>query len=212
MLGARHQLLEQLGDEPGFRPRLLQPSRAEAEEAVRTLIRWAGDDPAREGLKETPARVVRAYQEWFGGYNTGPEEVLERTFDEVAGYDDVVLLRDIPFESVCEHHMAPIRGIAHVAYLPKRRVVGISKLARLVDVYARRLQIQERLTAEIAGTLDRVLRPRGVAVVVSAHHACLSSRGVGKQGVSMVTRRLLGAFAEEPARREILRTLEGGRS
>jgi GTP cyclohydrolase I len=212
MLGARHQLLEDVTqDHRSVRLAGGRPSRAEAEDAVRTLIRWAGDDPRREGLAETPSRVVRAYEEWFGGYATTPDEMLNRTFDEVAGYDDVVLLRDIPFESVCEHHMAPIRGQAHIAYLPAARVVGISKLARLVDVYARRLQIQERLTAEIAAALERVLQPRGVAVMISATHACLSSRGVGKQGVSLVTRRLLGAFAEGPARREILRALEEGR-
>jgi GTP cyclohydrolase IA len=213
MLGARHQLLEDLTEtRPSLKIAGRRPSRAEAEDAVRTLIGWAGDDPRREGLTDTPARVVRAYEEWFGGYAAVPDEMLNRTFDEVAGYDDVVLLRDIPFESVCEHHMAPIRGVAHVAYLPSKRVVGISKLARLVDLYARRLQIQERLTAEIAGALERVLQPRGVAVVISASHACMSSRGVNKQGVNLVTRRLLGAFAEQPARREILAALDGGRS
>ncbi len=213
MLGARHQIVENFEENPHalkLPPR--RPSRAEAEEAVRTLIRWAGDDPRREGLAETPARVARAYQEWFAGYGATPDEMLERTFDEVAGYDDIVLLRDIPLESVCEHHMAPIRGVAHIAYLPAKRVVGISKLARLVDVYARRLQIQERLTSEIAEALQRVLQPRGVAVVIAASHACMSSRGVNKQGVTMVTKRLLGAFANDPARREILATLEGGRA
>ena len=138
-----------------------------------TLIRWAGDTPSREGLLETPARVVRAYEEWFGGYALNPEQILGRTFDS-AGYDDIVLLRDIPLRSMCEHHMAAIRGVAHVAYLPSERVVGISKLARLVDAYARRLQIQERLTAEIADTLERVLKPRGVAVVIHASHECIS--------------------------------------
>jgi GTP cyclohydrolase I len=175
----------------------VRPSRQEAEAAVRTLIRWTGD---------RPARVVRAYEEWFGGYALDPEQILGRTFDS-AGYDDLVLLRDIPVQSVCEHHMAAIRGVAHVAYLPGTRVVGISKLARLVDAYARRLQIQERLTTEIADTLDRVLRPRGVAVVVQATHACISSRGVGMHGVAMVTRRLLGEFAQEPWRRDILAAL-----
>ena len=183
-----------------------RPSRGEAEAAVRTLIRWAGDRPAREGLHDTPARVVRAYEEWFGGYALDPERILGRTFDR-AGYDDIVLLRDIPLRSVCEHHMAPIRGVAHVAYLPRERVVGISKLARLVDAYARRLQIQERLTAEIADTLQRVLRPRGVAVVVRAAHECISSRGIGMHGVGMVTRRLLGEFAREPLRGEIMAML-----
>lgn len=187
------------------RPR--RPSRAEAEEAVRTLIRWAGDDPRREGLQATPDRVVRAYQEWFAGYEQEPAEILSRTFDEVGGYDEMVLLRDIPVQSCCEHHMAPIRGVAHVAYLPRDRVVGISKLARLVDAHARRLQIQERLTAEIAATLDQVLQPRGVAVVVEAAHECMASRGVNKQGALLVTRRFLGAFAEGAARREILAAL-----
>jgi len=185
------------------------PTRAEAEAAVRTLIRWAGDDPAREGLLATPARVVRAYEEWFAGYRQDPAELLSRTFGEVGGYDEVVILRDIPLQSTCEHHMAAITGVVHVAYLPSRRVVGISKLARLVEALGRRLQIQERLTAEIADTLARVLQPRGVAVIVEASHACLSSRGVRAHGVSMQTRRLLGEFAREPRRREILAALAG---
>jgi len=184
-----------------------RPSRLEAEEAVRTLIRWAGDEPAREGLLATPARVVRAYEEWFGGYRLDPDALLSRTFEEVGGYDEIVLLRDIPLQSVCEHHMAAIRGVAHVAYLPGRRIVGISKLARLVDAYGRRLQIQERLTAEIAGTLERVLQPRGVAVVIQASHECIASRGTRMHGVSMVTRRLTGAFEQEPHRRDILAAL-----
>lgn len=184
----------------------VRPSRHEAEAAVRTLIRWAGDRPAREGLLDTPARVVRAYEEWFGGYALDPEQILGRTFDS-AGYDDLVMLRDIPVQSVCEHHMAAIRGVAHLAYLPARRVVGISKLARLVDAYARRLQIQERLTTEIADTLARVLQPRGVAVVIQAAHACIASRGIGMHGVTMVTRRLLGEFAQEPWRRDIIAAL-----
>jgi GTP cyclohydrolase I len=186
-----------------------QPSRAEAEAAVRTLIRWAGDDPAREGLLATPARVVRAYEEWFGGYRQDPASLLTRTFGEVGGYDDAVILRDIPLQSTCEHHMAPIRGVVHIAYLPRRRVVGISKLARLVEAFGRRLQIQERLTTEIADTLAQVLQPRGVAVIVQASHECLSSRGVRLHGVSMQTRRLLGEFAQEPRRAEILATLAG---
>jgi GTP cyclohydrolase I len=185
------------------------PTRAEAEAAVRTLIRWAGDDPAREGLLATPARVVRAYEEWFAGYRQDPAELLSRTFGEVGGYDEVVILRDIPLQSTCEHHMAAITGVVHIAYLPGRRVVGISKLARLVEALGRRLQIQERLTAEIADTLARVLQPRGVAVIVEASHACLSSRGVRAHGVSMQTRRLLGEFAQEPRRREILAALAG---
>lgn len=183
-----------------------RPSRSEAEAAVRTLIRWAGDDPGREGLHDTPARVVRAYGEWFGGYARDPERILGRSF-ESAGYDDLVLLRDIPLQSVCEHHMAPIRGVAHVAYLPRERVVGISKLARLVDAYARRLQIQERLTADIADTLQRVLQPRGVAVVVRAAHECISSRGIGMHGVAMATRRLLGEFERDPLRGEVMAML-----
>ena len=184
-----------------------RPSRQDAEAAVRTLIRWAGDEPSREGLLATPARVVRAYEEWFGGYRLDPEHILSRTFGEAGGYDDIVLLRDIPVQSVCEHHMAAIRGTAHVAYLPGKRIVGISKLVRLVDAYGRRLQIQERLTAEIADTLQRVLQPRGVAVVIQAAHECISSRGTRMHDVSMVTRRLLGQFEQEPYRQEILAAL-----
>ncbi len=183
-----------------------RPSRAEAEAAVRTLIGWAGDSPAREGLRDTPARVLRAYEEWFGGYAVDPLQLLARDFDG-AGYDDLVLLRDIPLRSVCEHHMAPIRGVAHVAYLPGTRVVGISKLARLVDAYARRLQIQERLTGEIADALQQALQPRGVAVVLRAAHDCIASRGIGLHGVNLVTRRLLGEFNREPWRSDILAAL-----
>jgi GTP cyclohydrolase I len=190
--------------DPTCAPR--RPSRSEAEAAVRTLIRWAGDEPGREGLRDTPARVVRAYEEWFGGYALDPAALLGRRFDR-AGYDDLVLLRDIPVRSVCEHHMAAIRGVAHVAYLPGERVVGISKLARLVDAYARRLQIQERLTAEIADTLHAVLQPRGVAVVVQAAHECIGSRGIAMHGVGMVTRRLLGECQHEPWRSQLLATL-----
>lgn len=183
-----------------------RPSRAEAEAAVRILIGWAGDSPAREGLRDTPARVLRAYEEWFGGYAVDPLRLLARDFDG-AGYDDLVLLRDIPLRSVCEHHMAPIRGVAHVAYLPGERVVGISKLARLVDAYARRLQIQERLTGEIADALQRALQPRGVAVVLRATHDCIASRGIGLHGVNLVTRRLLGECNREPRRSDILAVL-----
>lgn len=186
-----------------------RPSRAEAEAAVRTLIRWAGDEPSREGLLATPARVVRACEEWFAGYRQDPASLLSRTFEEVGGYDDLVILRDIPLQSTCEHHMAAIRGVVHIAYLPNRRVVGISKLARLVEALGRRLQIQERLTAEIADTLAHVLQPHGVAVIVQASHECLSSRGVRLHGASMLTRRLLGQFAQEPQRREILALLAG---
>jgi GTP cyclohydrolase I len=178
-----------------------RPSREEAEDAVRTLIRWAGDDPRREGLTDTPARVVRAFSDWFSGYDQDPAEYLRRTFEEVGGYDEIVVLRGIPFESHCEHHMAPIIGEVHVGYLPHNRVVGISKLARLVDAYSRRLQIQERLTAEIADTLQEVLQPRGVAVLVESSHECMTTRGVHKRGVSMVTSRMLGAFRDNPATR-----------
>ncbi len=182
-----------------------RPSREEAEEAVRILLAWAGDDPAREGLRDTPARVARAYEEFFSGYNADPVAMLERTFEEVDGYDEIVLLRDIRVESFCEHHMAPILGRAHVAYLPHRRVVGISKLARVVETYAKRLQIQEKLTAQVANTIQDVLQPRGVAVVIEATHQCMTTRGVHKTGVTMVTSRMLGAFRDDPStRRELL--------
>jgi GTP cyclohydrolase I len=179
-----------------------RPTRAEAEEAVRTLIRWAGDDPDREGLRETPPRVALAYEDWFSGYAEDPVEHLSRTFEEVGGFDELVLLRAIPFQSTCEHHMAPINGHVHIGYLPDQRIIGISKLGRLVDVFAKRLQIQERLTAEIADTLNTVLQPRGVAVLVEATHQCMTTRGVRKHGVSMVTRRMLGAFREDTAMRQ----------
>jgi len=183
------------------RPATERPSRDEVERAVRTLIRWAGEDPDREGLRATPARVARAYEEWFAGYAVEPEELLERTFEEVAGYDEIVVLRDIRFESYCEHHLAPIVGKVHVGYLPRRRVVGISKLARLVDAYAKRMQIQERLTSQIAGCLDKVLKPYGVAVVVEAAHQCMTTRGVHKTDVTMVTSRMLGVFRNQPQTR-----------
>lgn len=183
-----------------------RPSRAEAEAAVRTLIRWAGDNPVRAGLHDTPARVVRAYEEWFGGYARDPATILGRRFER-SGYDDIVLLRDIPLHSTCEHHMAPITGVAHLAYLPGEQVVGLSKLARLVDAYARRLQIQERLTVEIADALQRELQPRGVAVAIRASHACMTSRGTHVHGSAMVTRRLLGAFEHDPWRGDILAAL-----
>jgi GTP cyclohydrolase I len=172
---------------------------------VRVLLRWAGEDPDREGLRETPVRVVRAYEEFFAGYEIDPVSLLERTFEETEGYDEVVLLRDIRVESYCEHHMAPIIGRAHVAYLPHRRVVGISKLARVVEAYAKRLQIQEKLTAQIANTIQEVLQPRGVAVVVEAAHQCMTTRGVHKHGTTLVTSRMLGAFRDNSStRREFL--------
>jgi GTP cyclohydrolase I len=182
-----------------------RPSRKAAEAAVRTLIQWAGDDPGREGLIDTPSRVARAYREFFEGYDTDPVAFLRRTFSEVEGYDEMVVLKDIRFESHCEHHLAPIIGKAHIAYLPDRRVVGISKLARLVDVYAKRLQIQEKMTAQIANTLVEVLRPKGVAVVIEAAHQCMTTRGVHKPGVTMTTSRMLGSFRDDPStRREFL--------
>lgn len=183
---------------------IVRPSQEEAEAAVRTLLRWAGDDPTREGLLDTPARVVRSYKEYFSGYAVDPHEILQRTFEEVQGYDEIVLLRDIRVESVCEHHMQPIIGKAHVAYLPQGRVVGISKLARVTEAYAKRLQIQERLTSQIAECIATVLQPHGVAVAISSEHHCMSTRGVHKHGVSMVTTRMLGAFREPAMRREFL--------
>ena len=178
-----------------------RPAQAEAEAAVSTLLRWAGEDPTREGLRGTPDRVARAFRCYFEGYDIDPVEILQRTFDEVEGYDEMVLLRDIRFVSHCEHHMAPIIGRAHVAYLPAGRVVGISKLARVVDVYARRLQIQERMTAEIAACIDEVLKPRGVAVAIEATHGCMTMRGVNKHGTSMMTHRLLGTFKTDESMR-----------
>lgn len=187
-----------------------RPSREEAEAAVRTLIRWAGDDPQREGLLETPARVVRAYEEFYSGYGRDPEEVLARTFEEVEGYDEIVCVRDITMHSHCEHHMVPFLGRAHVAYLPSTRVVGLSKLARLVEIYARRMQIQEKLTVQIADAIDRVLEPRGVAVVIEAEHHCMTTRGVRKPGATTVTSRVTGVFRENAAcRREVLDMIRG---
>ncbi len=182
-----------------------KPTQEEAEAAVRTLLRWAGEDPSREGLLETPARVVRSYRELFAGYEVDPVALLERTFQEVEGYDEIILLRDIRLESYCEHHMVPIIGRAHVAYLPDVRVVGISKLARVVDAFSKRFQIQEKLTVQIANTINDVLRPRGVAVVIEANHQCMTTRGVHKPGVAMVTSQMLGAFRDHPdTRRELL--------
>jgi GTP cyclohydrolase I len=182
-----------------------KPSRGEAEAAVRTLIRWAGDDPDREGLIDTPGRVVRAYEEFFAGYLQDPREVLARTFSEVEGYDEMIVMNDIRFESHCEHHMVPIIGKVHIGYLPNRRVVGISKLARLVEIYARRLQVQEKMTVQIADTLQDILKPKGVAVVIEAAHQCMTTRGVHKPGVGLVTSRMVGAFRDDPStRREFL--------
>lgn len=182
-----------------------KPSRQEAEQAIHTLLRWAGDDPSREGLADTPARVAKAFEEWFSGYGQDPEEYLKRTFEEIEGYDDMVILRDIRFESHCEHHLAPIIGRVHVGYLPTRRVVGISKLARVVEAYARRLQVQEKMNAQIANTIQKVLRPKGVAVVIEAAHQCMTTRGVHKTGVTMVTSTMLGAFRDNSdTRREFL--------
>ncbi|WP_417519215.1 GTP cyclohydrolase I FolE [Minwuia sp.] len=174
-----------------------RPSREEAEAAVRTLIEWAGDDPNREGLLDTPKRVARAYEEFFAGYDEDPEEVLGRTFEEVEGYDDIVMLRDIRLETHCEHHMVPIIGKAHVAYFPDGKVVGISKLARVIDIYAKRLQTQETMTAQIAATFEKVLKPKGVAILVDAAHQCMTTRGVKKPGVSCITTRFTGVFKED---------------
>jgi GTP cyclohydrolase IA len=189
-----------------------RPSREEAEAAVRVLLRWAGDDPNREGLIETPARVVKAFEEFFGGYTQDPKEVLERVFAEVDGYSDLVLVRDIPFFSHCEHHVVPFFGKAHIGYYPTEGVVGLSKLARLVDVYARRLQTQEAMTAQIAGAIDQHLSPRGVAVLVEAEHMCMSMRGVLKQGAATVTSQFLGVFQNNPIEQAHFYTLlRGGR-
>ena len=182
-----------------------RPTRAEAEHAIQTLLRWAGDDPSREGLADTPARVARAFEDWFSGYTQDPEAYLARTFEEVSGYDDMVILKDIRFESHCEHHLAPIIGRAHVGYLPRNKVVGISKLARVVDAFARRLQVQENMNAQIAQCIQKVLEPKGVAVVIEAAHQCMTTRGVHKTGVTMVTSTMLGDFRKnDVTRREFL--------
>ena len=192
-----------------------KPSREQAEAAVRTLLAWAGEDPAREGLLDTPKRVVEAYGDWYSGYNDDPREFLERTFKEVAGYDEMIVLRDIEFESHCEHHMAPIIGKAHVGYLPDGKVVGISKLARVVETYARRFQVQEKMTAQIARCIQDVLQPLGVGVVIEGGHECMTTRGIHKRGVSMVTSKMLGSFRDDArTRAEFLRFIEvnrGGR-
>lgn len=201
-LGSMEKVPRDHGDRKGTTDR---PTRSEAEEAVRTLIRWAGDDPSREGLLGTPDRVARSYGEFFSGYWQDPESILRTTFEETEGYDEMVVLRDIDYESHCEHHMVPIIGKAHVAYLPNNRVVGISKLARVVEAYAKRLQIQEKMTAQIANTINEVLAPKGVAVVIEGNHECMSTRGVHKPNVTMVTSTMLGAFRDDPStRREFL--------
>ena len=190
-----------------------RPSRSEAEAAVRTLIEWAGDDPDREGLKDTPGRVVRAYEEFFAGYDEDPVALLATTFEETAAYDEMIVLRDIRLESHCEHHIVPILGRAHVGYLPAGRVVGFSKLARLVEVFAKRLQIQEALTSQIADTIQELLQPRGVGVVIEAAHQCMTTRGIHKPGVSAVTSRMLGCFRDDPStRREFLSVIGGQRN
>ena len=187
-----------------------RPGRAEIEQAVRTLIAAAGDDPSRDGVRDTPARVARAYGEWFAGYRVDPKSFLSRVFEETEGYEETILLRDIPLVSTCEHHMAPITGKAHVAYRPSGRVVGISKLSRLVDGYARRLQLQERLTNQIAKALDEALQPKGVAVVIEATHGCMSTRGVNQHGIAMVTKCWLGDFKrDDRLRRELMESIRG---
>jgi GTP cyclohydrolase I len=188
-----------------------RPSQQEAEDAVRVLLRWAGDDPSREGLLDTPARVAKSYRELFAGYDMDPEDVLGRTFEEVAGYDDMVLVRDIPFYSHCEHHMVPIIGKAHIAYLPNGRVLGLSKIARVVEIFGRRLQTQEAMTAQIATAIDETLRPRGVAIMIEAEHLCMAMRGVQKQGSSTLTTRFTGSYKVDPAEQVRFMTLVRGR-
>jgi GTP cyclohydrolase I len=189
-----------------------KPSRKQAEEAIHTLLLWAGEDPRREGLLDTPKRVARAYEDWFSGYRDDPVTYLERTFEEVDGYDEMIVLRDITFESHCEHHMAPIIGKAHVGYLPRNKVVGISKLARVVEAFARRFQVQEKMTAQIANCIEDVLKPKGVGVVIEAAHQCMTTRGVHKSGVSMVTSQMLGGFRKDArTRAEFLRMIGGDR-
>lgn len=189
-----------------------RPSRKKAEEAIHTLLLWAGDDPRREGLVDTPARVARAYEDWFSGYKQDPVEYLKRTFEEVEGYDEMIILRDIGFESHCEHHIAPIIGKAHVGYLPRNKVVGISKLARVVEAFARRFQVQEKMTAQIANCIEDVLKPKGVGVVIEAVHQCMTTRGIHKTDVSMVTSQMLGTFRKDArTRAEFLRMIDGDR-
>ena len=189
-----------------------RPSRDQAEKAVRTLLLWAGEDPEREGLAGTPKRVARAYEDWFSGYQEDPVRFLKRTFEEVDGYDEMIVLRDIEFESHCEHHMAPIIGRAHVGYLPTNKVVGISKLARVVDAFARRFQVQEKMTAQIANCIRDVLNPKGVGVVIEAEHQCMTTRGIHKSGVTMVTSQMLGSFRKDArTRAEFLRMIDARR-
>ena len=194
---ARHNDIGFSSEESASKPAEKKPSRLEAEEAVRTLIRWAGDDASREGLIDTPNRVIRSYEEFFSGYASNPEEILSRSFEETAGYDDMILLTNVNFESHCEHHIVPIIGVAHVAYIPNSRVVGISKLARIVEAFGKRLQIQERLTTQIANAIFKVLEPRGVGVIVEAQHQCMTTRGVKKPEVTMKTNSMLGCFKDE---------------
>jgi GTP cyclohydrolase I len=191
------------------RPQAERPERAEVEAAVRTIIRWTGDDPERAGLLDTPARVARAFEEFFSGYAQDPVEILQRTFEEIEGYDEMIVLRGVRFESHCEHHMAPIIGQAWVGYVPDGRVVGISKLARVVDIYAKRLQIQEKLTAQIANTINDVLKPQGVAVVIKASHNCMTTRGIHKPGADLVTSRMLGCFRDNPLTRQEFLSITG---
>jgi GTP cyclohydrolase I len=198
----RETFVERSAGLVGAGPHGAAPTDAEAEDAFRRILRWIGENPDRDGLRDTPKRLVRAFREYFSGYDEDPEDVLRKTFEEVEGYDEMIVLRGVAFESHCEHHVAPIIGRAWVGYVPDRRVVGISKLARVVDIYARRLQIQERLTAQIANTIESVLQPRGVAVVVKAAHLCMVSRGVRKRGTDLVTSRMLGCFRAQPMTRE----------
>jgi len=203
------QSVRQLTAIDAERARPGRPSRAEVEAAYRTVIRWIGEDPNRDGLKETPSRVVRALDEFFSGYRQDPVDILQKTFEEIEGYDEMIVLRGVRFESHCEHHMAPIIGQVWVAYVPNGRVVGISKLARIVDVYAKRMQIQEKLTAQIANTIDEVLKPQGVGVIVKASHHCMTTRGIHKHGTDLVTSRMLGCFRDNPiTRQEFLKMVE----
>ncbi len=205
-------LIRKLADAaPASRADSARPTRAEAEKAVRTLIAWAGDNPDREGLRDTPQRVAKAYEDFYAGYGQSPDESLDRTFEDLGGYDDIVLVRDIPFFSHCEHHMVPFVGKAHVAYYPGEKVVGLSKLARVVDVFARRLQTQERLTSQIVAAIDESLKPRGIAVMIEAEHQCMTLRGVHKHGASTVTSQFTGVFRDDPAEQQRFLILVGQR-